>query len=91
MPRARCASAGESLKFISKAASGGNAVRNSCPVCGSLVFGGEVGEDTSFTIYAGALDDPSLFHPAIAIYTSGRPDWAVIPPGLKLFERGPQE
>jgi hypothetical protein len=82
---------GESLKFISKAANGGNAVRNSCRVCGSLVFGGEVGKDASFTIYAGTLDDPSLFHPAIAIFTSGRPDWAVIPPGLKIFVRGPQD
>ena len=81
---------GKSLTFISKAANGGNAVRNSCPVCGSLVFGGEAGKDTSHTIYAGTLDDPSLFHPTIAIFTRGRPDWAVIPPGLKLFVRGPQ-
>jgi hypothetical protein len=80
---------GQSLKFTSKAANGGNAVRNSCPVCGSLVFGGEVGKDTSFTIYAGTLDDPSLFHPTVAIFTRGRPDWAVIPADLKVFERAP--
>jgi hypothetical protein len=66
-----------------------HAVRNSCPVCGSLVFGGEVGKDASFTIYAGTLDDPSLFHPTVAIFTRGRPDWAVIPPDLKVFERAP--
>ena len=41
------------------------------------------------TIYAGSLDDPSLFHPTIAIFTQGRPEWAVIPPGLKIFERMP--
>jgi hypothetical protein len=82
---------GRSLSFTSKAANGGNAMRNSCPVCGSLVFGGEIGKDTSHTIYAGTLDDPSLFHPSIAIFTRGRPDWAVIPPGLKIFERAPQE
>ena len=81
---------GESLKFASKAANGNTAMRNSCPVCGSLVFGGEVGKDTSHTIYAGTLDDPSLFRPTIAIFTRGRPDWAVIPPGLKVFERAPQ-
>jgi len=80
---------GQSLKFTSKAANGGNAVRNSCPVCGSMVFGGEVGKDSSFTIYAGTLDDPSLFHPTVAIFTRGRPDWAVIPPDLKVFERAP--
>ena len=72
-------------------ANGNTAVRNSCPVCASLVFGGEVGKDTSHTIYAGTLDDPSLFHPTVAIFTRGRPDWAVIPPALKIFERSPQD
>src|ERR1700688_1817024 len=32
---------GQSRKFVSKAGNGKEAVRNSCPVCGSLVFGGE--------------------------------------------------
>jgi hypothetical protein len=50
---------GETRVFRSPSARGGEAVRNSCLVCGSLVFGGEVGEDDSFTIYAGSLDDPS--------------------------------
>jgi hypothetical protein len=81
---------GETLKFTSKAANGNNAVRNSCPVCGSLVFGGEAGKDTAHTIYAGTLDDPGLFRPAVAIFTRGRPDWAAIPPGLRIFERSPQ-
>jgi len=79
---------GETLKYTSKAANGNNAVRNSCPVCGSLVFGGEVGKDTTFTIYAGTLDDPSRFHPTVAVFTSNHPDWAVIPPDLKIFDRG---
>jgi hypothetical protein len=81
---------GESLKFGSKAANGNTAVRNSCPVCGGLVFGGQVGKDDSLHIYAGTLDDPALFHPTIAIFTRGRPDWAAIPPGLRVFERAPQ-
>ncbi|HEY4406676.1 MAG TPA: GFA family protein [Xanthobacteraceae bacterium] len=80
---------GETRQFSSKAANGGNAVRNSCPVCGGLVFGGEVGKDDSHTIYAGSLDDPSSFRPSIAIFTRNRPAWAVIPPGLKLFETVP--
>jgi len=56
-----------------------------CPVCGGLVFGGRVGRDDSFTIYAGSLDDPSLFRPQVAIFTRGRPEWAVIPAGLKVY------
>jgi hypothetical protein len=82
---------GKTLMFISKAANGGNAVRNSCPICGGLVFGGVVGESTSHTVYAGSLDDPSSFQPKIAIFTRGRPPWALIPPELTVFEAGPQQ
>src|SRR5476649_1231647 len=42
---------GRSRTFTSKAANGKNAVRNSCPVCSSLVFGGEIGKEDQFTIY----------------------------------------
>jgi hypothetical protein len=80
---------GETRQFTSKAANGGDAVRNFCPICGSLVFGGEVGKDDSFTIYAGSLDDPSSFHPKVAIFASNRPHWAIIPPGLTVFDRMP--
>ena len=72
--------------FRSEAASGREAVRSSCAVCGGLVIGGEVGKDDMLNIYAGSLDDPSSFRPTIAIFTRGRPDWAVIPAGLKVFE-----
>ena len=78
-----------SLEFRSKAASGGDAVRNSCAVCGGLVFGGEIESSDSFTIYAGSLDEPLAFHPTIAIFTRNRPAWAVIPPGLTIFEDMP--
>ncbi len=80
---------GRILQHRSKAASGGDAVRNSCAVCGGLVFGGEVDISDSFTIYAGSLDDPSAFVPRIAIFTRDRPAWAVVPPGLTLFEDMP--
>ena len=77
---------GQILTYRSKAARGGDAVRNSCPQCGGLVFGGEVGVSDSFTIYAGSLDEPDAFNPTIAIFTRNRPAWAVIPPGLTIFE-----
>jgi hypothetical protein len=77
---------GAARQFRSQAANGNIAVRNFCPTCGGLVFGGEVGRDDSHTIYAGSLDDPSLFRPTIAIFVRGRPDWAVIPPGLTCFD-----
>ena len=57
-------------RFRSKAANGGDAVRNRCAKCMSLVFGGEMGKTNSYTLYAGSLDDPSAFRPTIAIFTS---------------------
>lgn len=81
---------GRTRMFVCKAANGGDAVRNFCPNCGSLLFGGEVGTHAWHTIYAGSLDDPSRFRPTIAIFTRGRPDWAVLPPNLKVFEGAPE-
>jgi len=80
---------GRTLQYVSSSARGTEAVRNSCPVCGGLVFGGRVDKDVEFTIYAGSLDDPTSFRPRIAIFTRDRPEWAVIPPGLTVFERLP--
>ena len=80
---------GEARQFRSKAANGNEAVRNFCPVCGGLVFGGEVGKDDTFTIYAGSLDEPSGFRPTIAIFMRGRPGWAAVPPHLTLYDAAP--
>ena len=81
---------GRTLEFRSPAFRGGDAVRNSCPVCGGLVFGGVVGESTSHTVYAGTLDDPSGFRPTIAIFERDRPDWVPAPDGLTVFETMPE-
>ena len=80
---------GKTLQFVSKSARGTDAVRNSCPLCGGLVFGGIVGEDDSHTIYAGSLDDPAAFHPTIAIFGRDRPAWAPLPDGLTVFDTMP--
>jgi len=76
---------GASRAFAVRAANGNEAVRNFCPVCGSLVFGGPRDSAATFTLYAGSLDDPSQFAPTAAIFTSGRPDWAVLPAHLKAY------
>jgi hypothetical protein len=88
-PRGAVKFSGQTLTHRSAAASGGVAVRNSCAVCGGLVFGGELEDSTSFTIYAGSLDEPLAFHPTMAIFTRDRPPWALIPAGLKIFEGQP--
>jgi len=80
---------GEVSQFVSKALSGGDATRNRCAACGSLVFGGELGKSDMLNIYAGTLDDPSSFRPRIAIFARSRPPWAAIPPELKVFDALP--
>ncbi len=82
---------GEARQFVSKAANGDDATRNSCPVCMSLVFGGAIGTSASFTIYAGSLDDPSAFHPKVAIFARSRRHWAALPDGLKVFDTLPSD
>ena len=67
---------------------GVNAVRNSCRACGSLAFGGQAGNAKLFPIYAGTLDDPSLFHPAVAIFTRNRPVRAAMAADLTTYEEG---
>lgn len=80
---------GKTIRSTVAAARGGVAVRNHCAACGGLVFGGIVGEDTEHTIYAGSLDQPSLFRPTLAIFTRDKPDWVLMPAGLRTFETLP--
>jgi hypothetical protein len=80
---------GEAREYSSPSASGRLAVRNFCPVCGGLVFGGSIGNQHGHTIYAGSLDEPSLFKPTLAIFSQGRPEWVLIPPNLKVYPRLP--
>jgi len=82
---------GPAQQFNSRAFRGGESTRNFCPTCGGLVFGGIVGESDSHTIYAGSLDDPSVFRPAIAIFNRDRPTWAPLPPDLTVFETMPPQ
>ncbi len=80
---------GDTLQLRTPALRGGDAVRNRCPQCGGLVFGGIVGVDADHTIYAGTLDDPGRFSPMVAIFTRDRPEWALMPPGVITFETMP--
>ena len=88
-PAERVQISGEARQFRSPSFRGTEAVRNFCPQCGGLVFGGVYGEDTSHTLYACALDDPSVFAPTIALFDRDRPAWAALPPGLTVFATMP--
>jgi hypothetical protein len=79
---------GQTRLMVTNAANGGEAHRNFCPACGSLVCGGIVGVHDQHTIYAGTLDDTSA-KPRIAIFNRSRPAWAPLPDGLQVFEAMP--
>jgi hypothetical protein len=81
---------GPTQRFAIPSLRGSDAVRNSCPTCHSLIFGGIYGQDSQHTIYAGSLDDPTHFHPTIAIFNAHRPNWVSLPDGLKLFDFMPE-
>jgi hypothetical protein len=80
---------GETRTYVCASIRGTDAVRNFCPVCGALLFGGIVGVDDQHTIYAGSLDDPSLFCPTMVIFDRDRPPWAALPAGVTVFETMP--
>jgi hypothetical protein len=77
---------GPTLQYRSTSARGSEALRNSCAICASLVFGGDVATSDSFTIYAGSLDQPRDFQPTIAIFARHRPAWVELPAGLTVFD-----
>jgi hypothetical protein len=81
---------GETRQHRGKSASGGEAVRNFCPSCGSLLFGGIYGTDDQHTVYAGSLDDITVFGPNISLFTKDRPDWARLEAKVKEFEQMPR-
>jgi hypothetical protein len=69
---------GETKQARKTLRSGRTSVRNFCPACGSLLFGGEYGVSAQHTIYAGTLDesfdlpsDPS--HQCVRAAALGRP------------------
>jgi hypothetical protein len=80
---------GETKQARKALRSGRTSVRNFCPACGSLLFGGEHRVSAQHTIYAGTLDDPSAFHPTQAINMSERPHWAAVLEGLDLHDGMP--
>lgn len=80
---------GETRLLRAVALGGGEAVRNACEACGSIIFGGVRGVDGQHNVYAGTLDDPNLFEPAFAIFCRERPAWVPMPEGLTCFETMP--
>jgi hypothetical protein len=76
-------------QHVAQSIRGTDAVRNFCPTCGGLVFGGIPGVDDEHTVYAGSLDDPSEFRPGLAIFDRDRPSWSPLPAGITVHATMP--
>ena len=83
---------GATKRYTKQAESGGLSGRVFCTACGTTVYGdgGEDGESGVITIYAGTLDDPSLFQPQVIIFARSRPHWAVTMDHLPRYEATPR-
>jgi hypothetical protein len=66
---------GEPALYSCKGGSGKPTERNFCPDCGSLLYGTPTAAPDLVTLYAGSLDDPSVFRPTDAIHTRYRNGW----------------
>jgi len=57
--------------------------------CGSLLFGTPESAPELVTIYAGSLDDPSVFEPHDALFVGQRPPWAKLALRLREYQAFP--
>lgn len=74
------------LRFYELAADSGNTVRSGfCPTCGSPILKKSSGFPDLVFIHAATLDDPSLFKPQKAVWSSGRQPWDTIDPALEML------
>ena len=90
VPRAAVKITGEVTYYQSKGDSGQAVERGFCARCGSPLFGKPAAMPDLMGIRAGTLDDPSLFKPAMHIYTSRAQPWDVINPEVPQFPQAPE-
>jgi hypothetical protein len=61
--------------------------RQFCPTCGTPVFTQSEARLRVIGVRAGTLDDPDIGRPAITIWTSSAPSWAVFDPNIQRDEK----
>ena len=81
---------GEVTWYESLADSGQTMQRAFCPKCGSPLFLRNPAREGGVVLYAGSLDDPSIYEPSRDIYTSSAQPWDVMHPHLPKFDRMPR-
>ena len=63
--------------------------RHFCENCGTGIASETPNRPDSIVVKVGTLDDPSIFKPAVAIYTCDKQDYHHIPEDLLTFDKRP--
>ena len=87
-PKTAVTVTGETRSYASLGSSGKQAVRHFCANCGSIVYGTPEIVPDFINIYAGTLDDPTLFQPGFAIFKRDRRAWDM--DGMPGFDGAPE-
>ena len=78
------------LTSYDKPADSGNIVtRKFCPTCGAAILSTNSGVPGMVFVRASSLDDPEVFQPQLAVYTSRGPSWDKLDPALPSFPEMP--
>jgi hypothetical protein len=89
VPRSAMKVAGDVKYYESKTDSGNMTRRAFCPNCGSRLFSDPPFASDLMVIVASSLDDPSIFKPAMDIFTSSAQPWDNMDPSLPKFPKMP--
>lgn len=81
---------GEPKWFTSPADKGHEMRRAFCDDCGSPVFLVNGAAENFMVLYAGSLDDPSGYEPAIDIYVKSAQPWCLLNDALPKFPEMPK-
>ena len=91
VPRTALTISGQSRYYAVRAASGNRVSRGFCPHCGSPVFIQAELVPELQGLRAASLDDPSLFHPQMHVWTDRAQPWDHMNPALRKFAKEPTE
>lgn len=69
--------------------SGNTSIQSFCQGCGTPVLGQSSAHPNVVAVKLGILDEPHDLRPAVAMWTSEAPAWAVIDPALPQFPKLP--
>ena len=90
VPKSALKVTGPEAKYATLHAESGRQVsRGWCTNCGSNLFILAELVPTMQGLWAGSLDDPSIFKPQINVWTRSAPAWSGLDPGLKKLDVAP--